>query len=241
MSEEIKKDADGNPIVEPKAPTAEEFKKVTDQIENLNKGIATYRDAAKAAEDKATEIATKYEELEKKFKEKEDIDDDDDLSPEERKKFNAFAKKSGFVTEKDLKQEAAKSQTELAKSIENQAVTEFLEKHPEYDKDEEWQKVMEEFNLYRTPTTLTGYRALLDRVHKSINPNAKDKAKAEARAEIINRSRLSLGGGSQGGAGEGGKDADIEKLQARYPNLSRDQIEQRLQEIDALAKDKKKT
>lgn len=234
MSEEIKKDANGNPIEEPKAPTAEEFNALKTQLDNLNKGIATYRDEAKAANEKTAEIAKKYEDLEKKFKEKEDIDEDDDLTPEERKKFNAFVKKQGFVTEKDLIDKQRESAVENAKSLEGQAVAEFLEKHPEYDDDEKWKVVMEEFQLYRTPTTLTGYRAILDKVHKSLNPKAKDNAKAEARAEIINRSRLSLGGGSQGGASEDKHEEEIEKLQTKYPNLSRDQIEQRLAEIDAL-------
>lgn len=241
MSEEIKKDADGKVIPNdaPKTVPVEEFNKLKEQMDNLNKGIATYRDEAKAANDSAKEIATKYEDLEKKFKEKENIDDDENLTPEERKKFDAFARKSGFVTEKDLKSQEAKSQQENAKAMENQAVSEFLEKHPEYDDDEKWKEVMQEFNLYKTPANITGYRALLERVHKGLNPKARDTAKAEARADIINRSRLSLGGGSQGGAGEGGKDSDIDKLQARYPNLSRDQIETRLAEIDALAKAKK--
>src|ERR1700709_2681817 len=80
--------------------------KLTEQIENLNKGIATYRDEAKSAKDTAakadqaaTQAQSQLEEL-KKLGEKKD--DGVKLTPAEEEKLAMFAKQQGLVSKADL-------------------------------------------------------------------------------------------------------------------------------------------
>lgn len=227
--------ADGGGAAEPKVPTPEEFKELSDQVKNLNKGIATYRDSEKAWKSKYDTLEQDFTELKSKIDLASDDDKDEKLAPEDQKKLEAWAKKQGFVSQKDLQAERQKIQQESAKAIENQAISEFLDKHKEYDKDEEWSKVQAEFQLYKAPTSLEGYRKLLNKIHAELNgddPKNKGDAKAQARVELLRKGRLSLGGGLQSGGNE--NDATVENYQKRYPNLSRDQIEERLSEIRSL-------
>lgn len=236
MAEEIKTPPkDGADEAKAQAEAREkEFTELKTQVENLNKGIATYRDEAQKANELAKSVS---EELEKSKKApKKEVK----LSEEEEAKFQAYVEKMGLVSATDLAAERQKFEASNAKSAESMAVTEFLEKHPEYDDDAKWTEVLSEFSLYKTPKTLAEYRALLEKVHKNLNPGGdKDRARAEARAEIINRQRLTLGGGSQGGAGENPDEKTLENLQKKYPSLSREQIENRLAEIRALYPKKK--
>jgi len=229
MSEEEKKAAEAAKAEET-AKVAKEVSDLKTQIENLNKGIAGYRDTAQKAEELAKQAKAEAEELKKKVPPAKDVK----LSDEEREKFEALAKEKGFVDAETLRAEANRAQAENFKSFENQAVAEFLEKHPEFDKDEEWKKITDEFALFKTPTSLVGYRNLLNKVYTNLTGKSSKDAKGEARAEIINRSRLSLGGGRAGGASESPLEANIDTLQAKYPNLSRDVIEGRLAELKAL-------
>jgi hypothetical protein len=219
----------------------ETIKKLNEQIENLNKGIATSRDEAKTATEAAKAATEALEQFKKEADEgkKPEVE----LSPEDEKKFEAWAKANGVVTQAELQAERQKMAGDSAKNIQNQAVSDFLEKHPEYDDDEQWQKVQEEFNLYKTPADLAGYKKLLERVHKNLTggDDKKERARAEARAEISRRDALKRGGGSQAAAsGAADTEAAIDKMQERYPNLSRSQIESRLGEIKSLYPDKDK-
>jgi hypothetical protein len=219
------------------------IEKLNGQVENLNKGIGTYRDEAKAAKetaDKATataaEALAKLGEFEKLFQKKEA---GVELTEEEEKKFAAYAKKNNLATKADIAAQRAEAQQGTVKAFEDQAVSEFLEQNPEYDDDEKWKEVMTEFALYRPPTTIAGYRALLNRIHKDLTKAAGDDAQARARAAIINRSKLGLGGGRQS-ASEDEAEAKIDALHKKYPHLSRDQIVERLSEIDKLPAKKTK-
>lgn len=207
-----------------------------EQVDNLNKGIASTRDGEKLSKEEATKAKAELEttkakltELEKNSKKADEIE----LSDEDTKKFEAFMKQKGVVTQAEMETEKARIFNESIKTVENQAVTEFLEKHPEYDKDEEWKKVEAEFALYRTPTNITGFRALLARIHKDLSKDSDETVRAKAKADIISKSRLGLGGGSQK-TGDEGHIKDIADLQKRYPNLSQDQIESRLLEIQKM-------
>lgn len=213
-----------------------ELKTLQEQIENLNKGIAKYRDEATNATKKAEEIGTKYEELLKKLEETDD-EDLEELDEKDLKKFEAFAKKHGLVTKQELEKEAQKSQEQSVKQMQDQAITEFLEANPEFDDDEEWEKVKEQFQLYRTPSSLSGFRNLLSKIKKDLKgEDTKQQGRDEARAQTRKRDRLSLGGGSQ----KSGDSKAIEDLQKKYPNLSRDQIEATLSEIESFYPEKKK-
>lgn len=212
----------------------EAIKKLTDQVANLTKGIATYRDeaqaasaAAKEADKRATEAV---EEAKKAAKGKVELD------PKDEAKFKAWADEQGYLTKEAMDAERVRLATESFKTVQTTAVAEFLEKHPEYDDDEKWKEIDSEFKLYKTPTTLPEFRKLLERIHKDVSGDkgTSDRARAEARAELKRRELLQKGGGSQGAGGSGDHEADIDKLQQKYPNLSRDQIEQRLAEINAL-------
>lgn len=230
MAEE-KKGEEGNlPVVTPDA-----FAKLQEQVGNLNKGIASYRDESKSLKEKNEELSRELESLKSKVEETEEEGDEEvPLNPEDEKKLEAWAHKKGFVSQQELVAERQKLQLESIKSYENQAVSEFITKHPEYDTDESWQKVLSEFQMYRQPTSVDGYRKLLDRIHKDLSggvSKAREEGRTREKIESSLKGRLSLGGGPQGG---GGADEEIEKLSKRYPNLSREQIEERLSEIRSL-------
>ena len=211
--------------------------KLTEQVENLTKGIASYRDeakaateAAKAASETAKQATAKLAEFEGLFRKKES---GAELSDDEEKKLAAYAQKHGLVSKADLEKQRAEGFQAQVKAFEDQAVAEFLESHPEYDDDDQWKAVLTEFSLYRQPTTLAGYRSLLQRIHADLSGVEKKEAEGRARAAIINRSKLGLGGGRQSGA-EDEAEAKIDSLHKRYPHLSRDQIVERLAEISSL-------
>lgn len=208
--------------------------KLSEQVENLNKGIASYRKEASDAVEVAKDLSDRINSLEEKYKEKVKLDLDEELSPEEQKKFETWAKAQGVVTQAELDVEKQKSAQENAKTVATTAVDEFLDKHPEYDDDEAWGKIQEEFALYKTPKDIVGYKKLLEKIHKDLSGGSDSKARVKA--EIINRKRLSLGGKPSNGSGDGDVQAKIDSLQEKYPNLSREQIEARLSEIDTIYK-----
>jgi len=237
MTEEPKKDPQGGGEGAGEGATNhdEAIQKLTEQVGNLTKGIATYRDESQQTKE-ALKVAT--EELEALKKRKADADDDTDLSDEDQKKFDAWAAKQGFLTKDEMESEKSKIASESAKNVASIAVNDFLEKHPEYDDDDKWAKIREQFELYKTPVDLAGYKKLLNRIHKDLSGEKDSKAVSKAKAEIINNSRLSLGNG-RGGASAGDEEATVDAYQKRYPNLSREQIEARLGEIKNLYPDKK--
>jgi len=217
-------------------PTVEELQS---QIENLNKGIATYRDKSQASEKVALEAKKEVDsfkaEIERLKGKVEPLAKDKEgeiqLAPEDAKKLEAWAKAQGFVSKEELEAEKARTFNENLQNIESQAIDEFVKTHPEYDDDELWGKVKEQFSLYKQPTSITGYRTLLAKIHKELK--GQDDAAAKARAAEETRKRLGLGGGSQGGASI---DTTLSDLREKYPNLSEDVIQARLEEINSLAK-----
>lgn len=224
-----------NPEAGKTPPAADEtIIKLQEQIANLNKGIATYRDEAKTAIE-AARAATQALET---FKEKADAGKSSDvkLTKEEEEKFQAWAKAQGVVTKAELDAERIRIQADSVKNYQQTAVTEFLEKYPEFDDDDMWEKVQAEFNLYKTPVDLAGYKKLLDKIRMDLTGDSKkDRARAEVRAELAKKNALSLGGrGGNGGNDAAAREADIDAMQKRYPNLSRDQIEARLDEVKGL-------
>jgi hypothetical protein len=224
--------------------TVEELSK---QIENLNKGIASYRDKSSAAETKAEaaikEVDAFKAEIErlKKETDKSKGTKEEALNPDDEKRLKAWAEANGFVTKQELEVEKGKLFNQSLMNVESQAIDEFVTSHPEYNTDEEWDKVKAQFALYKQPTSLTAYRALLTKIHKELR--GQDDVAAKVRASEETRKRLGLGGGSQGGASV---DTTLESLREKYPSLSTDQIQARLEEITQLtdarakkAKDKK--
>ena len=212
------------------------FEELEKKQANLNQGIAQYRDAAQESKQRAEELEAKIAELEARFetqsKEKIEIDEADEEILEH------WAKEKGFITKDELEGLKTELNTTTQQQIHNQAVSEFLEKYPQYDNNENWEKVKQEFALYRTPTTLQGYRQILDKIHQTLSiPEVEKRGGDKVRAEITTKGRLSLGGGSQRAASPE-REETIESLQKKYPNLSKEQIEARLAEIDTLYKDR---
>lgn len=220
--------------------------KLQEQMENLNKGIASYRDKAQAAEKEALtareeakqakEEASRIKAAIDKAGEKEDDEDPAaKLSAADQKKLESWAKAQGFVNQKDLEAERTRLFSENLQNVESQAVDEFIKAHPDLNNDEEWKKIKEQFVLYKQPTSLTAYRQVLGRIYKDIY--GKDEADGRARADIKTRERLTMGGGSQK---DDGGDQAIEDLQKKYPTLDRETIIGRLKEINDLADARKK-
>lgn len=209
------------------------------QIENLNKGIAKYRDDASNASKEAAaakaEAKTALEEAARVKAAIEEAKEPDDpeikLSPSDQKKLESWAQGQGFVTKEEMDAERQRVFAESIKSIESQAVDEFLKSHPELNKDEEWKKIAEQFQIfYKQPSTLSGYRQILDKIYKEIY--GEEDTVSKARAAIETRKRLSLGGGNQKA---GDEESLIDSYSERYPHLSREQISARVKEINELA------
>ncbi len=226
-----------------KVQTVEEL---TEHVKNLNKGIAGYRDSVKKAEADAltakseaavakAEVERVKAEIEEAKKSKGD-DKEVALSPTDQKKLEKWAKDNGFVTQKEMEAEKVRMFNDSIKNIETQAIEEFLKSFPQYNDDTEWNKIKEQFGLYKQPTSITAYRQLLNKIHKELTGG--DDAVARARAQEQTRKRLAAGGGSQ--KGDEGGEAQITAMMEKYPNLSRDVIESRLEEINKLASDKAK-
>lgn len=218
---------------QPKGPSIEDLQK---QIENLNKGIATYRDDAKKAIERAEKAEAEAKAVAEAVKAKKDDDGEDlvPLSPDDQKRLEAWAKLQGFATKEEILEERQRIQAETLRTIESQAIDEFLAQHSEYNDDAKWDELKKEFAQYKQPTTLAEYRRILNKAHKELNPS--DDGAARARAEIETRRRLGLGGGSQ--RSDDGE-MTAEKLAERYPRLSKEQIESRLKEIKSIYSDKK--
>lgn len=222
----------------------EAFTKLSEQVDNLNKGIATSRDevkVAKAESATAVETAKAATDALEAYKKENGIKKDkpvEDLSKEEQKKFDAYMESQGVITKKEMEEQQQATASQSAKDTATTAVSEFLEKHPEYDEDDKWQAVQEEFNLYKTPTDLASYRKLLERVHSNLTGSTKENARASARAEINKQKSLTRGGNGGGAGSASDNEAEIDKMQEQYPSLSRGQIEARLAEVDDLYPDK---
>lgn len=211
-------------------PLEKENKELKAKHDDLNKGIAKYRDEVQKANAKVKELE------DEKVKAEEITDTSDELAQKDLKRLNAWAKKEGFVSREELDKQQKDTVEKQQVSTQNQAIVNFLKKYPKYDNNEEWNKIQTEFNIYRTPTTQEAVEKLLEKIHKGLsNVDSKEEGKNEARAELIKKSRLSLGGGSQA---SGSKETTMTDLQKRYPNLSREQIESRLVELNKLYPEK---
>lgn len=224
-----------------KTPSVEDLQK---QIENLNKGIAGYRDEAKTAKTEAENA--KKEALDAKSKAEEalkkkstDKDEPVELNSDDQKKLEAWAKSQGFVTKQEMDEQKNQLFGETLKNIESQALEEFLGNFPQFKDEEEFKKVKEQFALYKQPTTLSGYRTVLGKVVKDLGIGKDDEA-SKARAEMQARTRLALGGGSSKDDGGADDETQIGEYMKRYPKLSREQIIDRLAEINALPSLQKK-
>ncbi len=224
----------------PKQVTPEEHQKVVqvkEELEkkqsDLNKGIAKYRDDSQAATKQVGELTTKLQESEAALEEakkakKSSLDEGD------RSTLDEYIEEKGLVTKVELDKVRTEQVTTSQQEVHNQSVTEFLEKHPQYNSDENWQKVQQEFGLYKQPANLQQYRAILEKVHQSLSiPDAEKRGGDKVRAEMSNKSRLSLGGGSQKALSPE-EEETIENLQQKYPNLTKEQISERIKEIDSL-------
>jgi hypothetical protein len=217
--------------------TPEAFEKLSNQITQLNQGIASERSARKAAEDNVAKLSKDL----KEFKDKVEFSSEEEkveLSKEDETRLQAWARQQGFVTADQLQAERLKIQTQNLASIQTEATTEFLSSHPDLDDDAKWKEVQAAFNEYKTPMTKAATLKLLNKIAKEMgSEGTKSKGSdtddlARAKARLINNGRLSLGGGQQSGGQDG--TVTVEDLQRKYPNLSRDQIESRVAEINNL-------
>lgn len=223
------------------------LEELSSKISDLNQGIAKYRDTAQTAttvaEQARAEAATARAEAaaakaeaealrqEKGGKKTED-DKEVKLNPEDQKRLESWAKAQGFVTKAEMEAQRISVYQESAQNTESQAVAEFINRHPEYTNSDKWDLVKKEFEQYKQPTSITGYRTLLNKIHKDIS-SSEDRA-AELRARDEQKQRLGLGG--RGGKDESSEDSmTMERLRDKYPSLSEEQITSRLAEINDLA------
>ncbi len=213
--------------------------KIQEQIKNLNEGLAKYRKESQTYQDEAKAAKAEKAELEKKLSDIEKAKNSNEISPEDKKKLEQAAKELGLVRKEELDADRKKVQEENFKQIEATAVTEFLEKYPDLNTDENWEKLKEQFLLYKTPNTLQGYRVILGKIRAELfGDEDEDESAVKVRAELQRKGRLSFGGGNQGGGGDA--KATIDAYSKKYPNLSKAQIENQLAEIEAIRKSREK-
>ena len=223
--------------------TPEAITKLSQQVEQLNKGIASERSARKAAEENVSRLSKDLQEFKGKVEftsEEEKVE----LSKEDAKKLEAWARQKGFVTAEEQQAERQRLQTASLATVQSEAVTEFLSVYPELNDDGKWPAVQAAFNEFKTPMTKAATLKILNKIAQDMgvkgthskSSDTDDLARAKAR--MINNGRLSLGGGQQASGSDGAQ--TVEDLQRKYPNLSRDQIESRLSEIGTLYDSKKK-
>jgi len=217
---------------------------IKEQIQNLNEGIAKYRRESNEDKSELKNINEKYgklEELVSSIIEKGDKgnkDEDEQLTSEDQKKLMAWAKKEGLVTKKELNEERNEQSKLNAVELEKQAIGDYVSRFPDVDTDENWEKVKEQFALYKTPTNLKDYQVIFSKIHKELfDEDLEEVGANKARAEMHTKSRLSLGGGSQ--KVNSGDTNDVEALAERYPSLSKEQIKAQLAEINDIYPDEK--
>lgn len=216
--------------------TPETIIKLEGQITQLNQGIASERSARKTAEGNVAKLSKDLEEFKSKV-EIAAVEETVDLSKEDEKKLEAWARQQGFVTTAELNAEKLRIQNANLATIQSEAVTEFLTTFPSLNDDTVWAKVQAAFQEYRTPGTKAATLKILNKIATDLGVMPKGKTSetddiARAKARMINNGRLTLGGGQQSSGTDGTQ--TVEDLQRKYPNLSRDQIESRLSEIAQL-------
>ena len=222
--------------------TPEALAKLEGQVQQLNQGIASERSARKAAEQNFAKVSQDLEEFKSKVEfssEEETVE----LSKEDEKKLEAWARSKKFVTADEQQAERLRMQNASLATIQSEAVTEFLSEHPDLNDDAKWPAVQAAFQRFKIPTTKRATREILDEIAEKMGSKTSRKASdtddiARAKARLINNGRLSLGGGQQTSGSDGAQ--SVEDLQRKYPSLSREQIESRLSEIGSLYSKKKK-
>lgn len=217
------------------------IEKLSEQVENLNKGIGKYREEAATAKTEAAQAKAEAAkaiadaaDVRKAIEDSKDDDSDDKevkLSPSDQKKLESWAKAQGFTTKAEFEAEKSRVFADTLRNIETQAVEELLKQHPELEDEKEFNKIKEAFGIYKQPTTLTGYRTILKEVYTKVYGT--DDAAARARAVIAQRNRLSMGG--QGTQKDDDDKEQMDEYRERYPHLSEGQIAARLKEINELA------
>ena len=102
---------------------------------------------------------------------------DDDLSDydaEEIERLDKFLKVKGYVKKGDI-------QATQQEDIEGEALSTFMDTHPEYDDDDLWAKFREESRFYARPTEMKPsesrkwYKTLFSKIHNSISGDSSSK------------------------------------------------------------------
>jgi len=225
-----------NPIdIKEQDGSTEDYKSKVEELEkkqaNLNQGIAKYRDEAQNANKRAVDLEGKVTELESRFNTAptEKIDSDDEAMLE------SWARQKGFVTKEEISKLKQEQVVTNQKQAETQAVNTFLKKYPQYNTNENWEKIQAEFKeSFRPQQSIQGYSKVLEKIHQLLSiPDAETRGANKVRAQLTNNSRLSLGGGTQSTSQD---ETTVEDLQKKYPSLSKEQISTRLSEIKSLDK-----
>lgn len=205
----------------------EELETLLKDKENLNRGIAKYRDESQTKSTRIKELEDKIAELSQVIPNEEAID--------------SLLEKKGYVRKDDLEKLENEKKAQELLNIKNTSINKFLEDNPEFNKDEMWNKFNEEFtNNYREQTTQQGWNRVFDKIKNNLGgSNLKEQGKVEAMIEQKEKSRLSLGGGSQGSSST--KEDNVESFMKQRPNLkaTKEQLKQQEAELNALYPDKK--
>lgn len=235
MSDENPKD--GNQASSPELTEAlEEITKLKEQTENLTKGIAKYRDESQESKQLLNETLEDNRNLHAKIEglSSGDNDEDIDLSPDDEKRLQAYMKKQGFMTKEELEIQKREDKQKTQKQIQEESLNRFLEKNPNLkDDDDAWKKFASEFKRYVAPTSADGYDKLFSEVKDKVMPKTEEEDNTNTGAGTTEKKHLSFGGGSSPQK----KDTKIEDLKNKYPSLSKDQITERLSEIDEIQKE----
>ena len=150
-----------------------------------------------------------------------------------------LAKKAGLVTKEES--EASRREASIVEQgkIQKEAVTSFMEKYPEYDDDEKWNKLNNMMNdqFGSVPKSKTGIIAALESIRIQLDGDSgketmKKEIEDELRAKQQTASRLALGG--TGKTATAKTSDEVEAMYNKYNGrLSREIIKEQLDEINS--------
>ena len=128
-----------------------------------------------------------------------EMDDLKDVNPEDANLIDRVLRSKGYVSKTEM-------QNMYLKSTRDQAVTEFLEKYPEYkpendSQDINWNTLQRELADYRMPESLSDIRRVLEKAHKSVTQSVGDPS-LPAKKRAVETASAGTGGTQRSSSGK---------------------------------------
>jgi len=245
MSEEVKEaQEDVKDEIKEEINEEENKEELRDEEEKLTpEQLAEIQEKAKKYDDLLPDYTRKSQKLSELRKRDLDKPANPIKSPSLDETIKDLAEKEGYsedelrattkIIDKILPQMGYVPKSELEKStyknIQNEAVDDFLEKNPEFDSDEKWTELMDEFSLYKLPATKKGISRVLERCKKEITGENESNTEVKILARQKKNQTASIGSGGSGASQT--KKQTISEVQLQKLRESSDFTEQELKEM----------